>query len=308
MRRALLLALLVANLVAVLATNPGVLQAQTAKRPAITGIAFARFYTTQPDAAQKFFGDTLGYQRLESGTTWTYPVNGSQWVEVLTSPPPPEPNVRMAAVGFTTRNAAELEKYLTAHGVKTEIPLKGGEFGVRDPEGNLVIFVQAGSNKAVAKAPVSPNAVSHRIIHVGFIVRDAAKEDAFWRDILGFHPYWHGGRSDTVTDWQSAQVPDGVDWVEYMLNASATPSLKQAGVMDHFSLGVTHMPEAIAQLQKNKCEDASCTQSKVGRDGKTQVNLYDPDLTRAELMEFLPVQEPCCSPFAGKHPGPEESK
>ena len=30
-------------------------------------------------------------------------------------------------------------------------------------------------------------------------------------------------------------------------------------------------------------------------DGKWQLNLYDPNLTRAELMEFKPVQKPCCS-------------
>ncbi len=300
MRRVFLLALVLANIAP--------LGAQTPRRPAITGIAFARFYTTQPDAAQKFYGDTLGYQRLEASGMWIYPVNHSQWIEILTSPPPPQPNIRMAAVAFTTRNAAELERYLAAHGVKAEMPLQSGEFGVRDPEGNLVIFVQAGSNKLVAKAPLSPNAASRRMIHAGFIVRDAAKEDAFWRDLLGFRPYWHGGRTEDRVDWQSAQVPDGTDWVEYMLNASPTPTLKQAGVDDHISLGVAHMVDAIAQLQKNKCEGTACTESKVGRDGKVQVNLYDPDLTRVEFMEFTPAQEPCCSPFAGKHPGPEEDK
>ena len=300
MRRLFLLALVLANL--------GPLNAQTPRRPAITGIAFARFYTTQPEAAQKFYGDTLGYRRLEEGSTWVYPVNHSQWVEILTSPAPPEPNIRMAAIAFTSRNAAELAKYLAAHGVKADQPLKAGEFGVHDPEGNLVIFVQAGSNKAVAKAPLSPNAASHRMIHVGFIVRDAAKEDTFWHDLLGFTPYWHGGRTEDRVDWQSSQVPDGTDWVEYMLNASPTPTLKQAGVMDHFSLGVAHMSDAIAQLKKNKCEGSACTESKVGRDGKVQLNLYDPDLTRVEFMEFAPVQQPCCSPFNGKNPGPEENK
>jgi hypothetical protein len=48
----------------------------------------------------------------------------------------------MAAVAFTTRNAAGLERYLAAHGITAELALKAGEFGVRDPEGNLVIFVQ----------------------------------------------------------------------------------------------------------------------------------------------------------------------
>jgi catechol 2,3-dioxygenase-like lactoylglutathione lyase family enzyme len=299
MRRSLLLAL-------VIATAP--LGAQTAKRPAITGVAFARFYTTDAAGAQKFYGDTLGFKRLQANDVWTYPVNSSQWVEILTSPPPPQPNIRMAAVAFTTRNAAALQRYLAAHGVKPEMPLKNGQFGVRDPEGNLVIFVQSGSNKLVANAPPSPTATSNRIIHVGFIVRDAAKEDAFWRDILGFHPYWHGGKTEQLTDWQSIQVPDGSDWLEYMLNMPPTPTLKQAGVMDHFSLGVTHMADAMAALQKNNCEGPNCSKSQIGRDGKVQLNLYDPDLTRVEFMEFTATKEPCCSPLLGKQPGPEEDK
>jgi catechol 2,3-dioxygenase-like lactoylglutathione lyase family enzyme len=299
MRRCLLLAL-------VIATAP--LGAQTAKRPAITGVAFARFYTTDAAGAQKFYGDTLGFKRLQANDVWTYPVNGSQWIEILTSPPPPQPNIRIAAVAFTTRNAAGLQRYLSAHGVKPEMPLKNGEFGVRDPEGNLVIFVQSGSNKLVVNAPPSPTATSNRIIHVGFIVRDAAKEDAFWRDILGFHPYWHGGKTEQRTDWQSIQVPDGSDWLEYMLNLPPTPTLQQAGVMDHFSLGVTHMADAMAALQKNNCEGPNCSKSQVGRDGKVQLNLYDPDLTRVEFMEFTATKEPCCSPLLGKQPGPEEDK
>ena len=36
---------------------------------------------------------------------------------------------------------------------------------------------------------------------------------------------------------------------------------------------------------------------KIGRDGKWQLNLYDPDLTRVEMMEFKPAQTPCCSPM-----------
>lgn len=301
MRRALLLAFAIA------AFAP--LGAQVAaKRPAITGIAFPRFYTTDPTGAEKFYGSTLGFKRHEVNGLWIYPVNHSQWIEVLTSSPPPNPDVRMAAVAFTTRDAAGLERYLAAHGIKAELPLQAGEFGVRDPEGNLVIFVQSGSNKLVANAPPSPHATSRRIIHVGFIVRDAGKEDAFWRDTLGFRPYWHGGKTDKRIDYQSIQVPDGTDWLEYMLNVSPTPSLQQTGVMDHFSLGVAHMADAVAALERNKCEGANCTKTQIGRDGKVQLNLFDPDLTRVEYMEFTPTKEPCCSPFVGKHPGPEEDK
>jgi len=38
-------------------------------------------------------------------------------------------------------------------------------------------------------------------------------------------------------------------------------------------------------------------QPKIGRDGKWQLNLYDPNSTRVELMEPKPVKTPCCSPI-----------
>jgi hypothetical protein len=40
----------------------------------------------------------------------------------------------------------------------------------------------------------------------------------------------------------------------------------------------------------------------MGRDGKWQANLYDPDGTRVELMEFQPVTKPCCSNFTASSP------
>jgi catechol 2,3-dioxygenase-like lactoylglutathione lyase family enzyme len=138
------------------------------------------------------------------------------------------------------------------------------------------------------------------------MVTDEAKENAFWRDILGFRPYWRGGPNPTATNWVSQQVPDGTDWLEYMLNNGPNPTLQHAGVMDHFSLGVVSMPDTIATLAKNHCEGPDCTKSQLGKDGKLQLNLYDPDHTRVEFMEFTPQQDPCCSPFTAKHPAPTD--
>jgi catechol 2,3-dioxygenase-like lactoylglutathione lyase family enzyme len=285
--------------------------AQAPARPAITGIAFMRVYTTDPAAAAKFYGPTLGFERLESGGLWVYPVNKLQWIEVIPSPPA-KPNYMLSAVAFATRDAAALERYLNARGVATDQPMHDGQFGVRDPEGNLVIFVQRdeanGIPKLVAGAPPSPNATSHRIIHVGFIVHDREKEDAFWRELLGFRPYWHGGRTETETDWVSLQVPDGSDWLEYMLNISPNADLHQIGVMDHFSLGVPEMNTVLAGLQRNGCDGKACTSIQAGRDGKVQLNLYDPDQTRVEYMEFTPAMKPCCSSFTAKHPTAEQDR
>ena len=288
---------------------------QTPTRPAITGIAFARFSTTSPAAAQRFYSQTLGYTRHTiSGPLWIYPVNPSQWIEIDPSAAPPAPNLRMLAVGFTTRDAAALQTYLQAHQIPINQPLKDGQFAVRDPEGNLVYFVQSAASAAsstaalVAAAPPSPTAPSHRLIHAGYIVEDPAKESAFWQNLLGFRPLWHGGYTPDRTEWMSFQVPDGTDWIEYMLNTSPSSDLRTHGGADHISLGTPDMQTVLTRLARNHCQGPDCTASKLGLDGKTQLNLHDPDLTRIEFMEFTPRQTPCCSPITGATPTEIESR
>ncbi len=303
-RRSLLAAVLLATCL------PGFAQ-QTPSRPPITGVAFARFSTTQPEAAKHFYGDTLGLGRHESSGLWIYPINASQWIELDPTSPPPAPNVRMLAVGFTTHDAAQLQRYLQAHGVAIAQPLAQGQFAVHDPEGNLVYFVQDANSPiaqiAAAGAPL-PQATSRRLIHVGYVVQDAAKEDAFWRDLLGFRPLWHGSMHPGTTDWSSLQVPDGTDWLEYMLNNRPDADLRAHGGADHISLGTADMQTVIASLERNGCAGAGCGKPQMGRDGKIQLNLFDPDLTRIEFMEYAPRQTPCCSPITGAAPTDVEVK
>jgi len=173
-------------------------------------------------------------------------------------------------------------------------------FSIRDPEGNLIGFVQRDAMKG--KLTMSPRATSRRVIHAGFVVHDRAPEDAFYRGVLGFKPYWHGGQTDGRTDYVSLQVPDGTDWLEYMLNIGPHPSAHTLGVMNHFSLGVAQMSDALAALARNGCTTADCGKTQMGRDGKVQANIYDPDLTRVEFMEFVPSGTICCSSFEGRHP------
>ena len=64
--------------------------------------------------------------------------------------------------------------------------------------------------------------------------------------------------------------------------------------MHHLALGVTSVEAGYKILAKRGMQ---IEQPKIGRDGKWQLNLYDPNLTRSELMEPTPVQTPCCSPM-----------
>jgi catechol 2,3-dioxygenase-like lactoylglutathione lyase family enzyme len=288
------------------AALPVLAQQPPPPRPAITGIAFVRVYTSKDAASAEFYGKTLGFSANQAHEIARYPVNDSQWIEV-TPLRSLEPGPRLAAVGFTTRDAKGMQRYLKARSVHVFEPMHKGRFSVRDPEGNLIYFVQQVEGPAIP-GTIPATATSKRIIHAGFIVKDSDAENTFYRDILGFRPYWHGGHVDDKTDWSSLQVPEGSDWLEYMLNVPSLPSQKQYGVDDHFSLGVDHMSDAITALERNHCEGPNCTKSQMGRDGKVQLNLYDPDLTRVEFMEFQPSAKPCCSEFAAKHPTEKEDR
>jgi catechol 2,3-dioxygenase-like lactoylglutathione lyase family enzyme len=294
-RAALLLALLLSSAFA--------LQAQ--QRPAITGVAFMRVYTDDLPAAEHFYGPIMGYDENHVSDTEIFPINHHQWVEVV-------PGKRTAgesylsAVGFTVANVAAMKRYLLSKGVQVLDGPQAGELSVHDPEGNQIVFVQQGASgpdaKIAVETPLSPRAPSHRIIHVGFIVHDHAKEDAFFKEILGFRPYWYGTMHPGQIDFISLQVPDGTDWLEYMMMPGQNPNQHDYGMSDHFSLGVDHMQTVLAGLQSNGCTAKMCTAIQAGVDGKIQLNLFDPDQTRVEYMEFKPVMKPCCSPFTGPHP------
>lgn len=303
-RKALMLATL-------MVAGPGMASArQQAERPAITGLSHLAIYTTDLAATDDFYGRVLGARKVadpEDPQGVRYLFSETQFVEVLPLPTGQGIN-RLAHVAYTTTDADALRRYLLHHGAKGVTALSVGPtgerwFGTRDPEGTVVHFVQP-----PAPAGTTSTAVSGRIIHVGQVVRDRAAQDAFYRKLLGFRPYWYGAMKDGATDWVSQQVPDGTDWLEYMMvGAGSTVEEKNVngrllGVLNHLSLGVVSVKAAVDRLAAQGRLSARHDGPQVGRDGKWQANLYDPDGTRVELMEFQPVAEPCCSPFTAKSP------
>ncbi len=271
------------------------------QRPAITGVAHVALRTQDMAADRAFFTQKLGWTAVASpefADGVRFYGDPRQSVEVH-----PGSGPVLEHVALRTSDAEAMRMYLQSKGVavppRTTV-LRDGEriFDVKDPEGNRVEFVQG----SPAPGGKTAGSVSGRIIHAGFIVRSAAAEDRFYKDILGFHPYWAGGMKDGTVDWQSLQVPDGTDWVEYMLHIPADASPKQVGVQDHFALGVPDMDSIAAELEKRGWAPSPDSHKQMGRDGKVQLNLYDPDLTRVEFMEFKPRQTPCCSPITGREP------
>jgi catechol 2,3-dioxygenase-like lactoylglutathione lyase family enzyme len=287
----------------------GTAHAATPLRPPITSVSHLAVYASDSAKTENFYVHDLGAAKRpdpENPQGMRYYFSPHQFVEVLPLPANAGPN-RMDHIAFNTADAEGMRQYLASK--KIQVPkavtksADGSQwFQVKDPEGVTVEFVQA------KPAAVPANALFPHIIHVGAIVKDRGLEDTFYRDILGFRPYWYGGmKDDAPPSWVSQQVPDGPDWLEYMVTSNALTQA-QMGVLNHFALGVPNMQAVYTRLwNEDRLQgqvDARGQQTlpKIGRDAKWQLNLIDPDGTRAEVMELHAIGKPCCSPFTAADP------
>lgn len=277
-------------------------------RPPLTSVSHLAVYAADPAKTEHFYVHDLGAVKLpdpENPAGVRYYFSPIQFVEVLPLPADAGLN-RMDHMAFNTADVEAMRKYLASRKVAVPKTVSKGADGslwieVKDPEGNRVQFVQPPSPLPA----IATDALFPHIIHVGAVVHDRAAEDSFYRDILGFRPYWFGGmKDDAPPQWVSQQVPDGPDWLEYMVTANPSLTQAQRGVLNHIALGVPNMESAYTALWNGDRlgSQAPNTVPKIGRDAKWQLNLLDPDGTRAEVMELQAIGKPCCSPFTAPDP------
>ena len=291
-------------------------QAREKPRPKILQILQVHILTTNEQAANDFYYGILRTLALSASNDtkclwceqFSKDTNGPVVLHPISGP---LPDNLLSAVALKTDDAQGLRKYLKKNKVKAGKLKKwtdGASFSVKDPEGHCLVFVQATDTYRPSLGMpgfyAAPSPHWPQIIHAGFVVKDRAAMDHFYKDILNFHVYWQGGMKDDETNWVDMQLPDGTDWIEYMLKVPPDADQHTRGVMNHFAIGVANMKLADQQLLDANLRLPINEAPKIGRDGKWQLNLYDPDGTRVELMEFTPVEKPCCSDFTGPHPQP----
>jgi catechol 2,3-dioxygenase-like lactoylglutathione lyase family enzyme len=283
-------------------------------RPKITGISHLAVYTSDPAATDRYYREIIGAARLpdpENPKGVRYALSATQFIEVLPLPEGAGVN-RMDHTAYNTDDAETLRRYLGSKAWKVPYKVEKGAdgslwFTVKDPEGNKVQFVQP---PRLPKDVVAPNAIGRHIIHIGILVHSRAVEDTFYRDLLGFRPYWFGGMQEGKLDWISQQTPNSHDWLEYMLvggpsgsGIPATISQRQLGGLDHLCIGVVSVDAAYKILEDgNRLTGVHDPHTQIGKDGKGQFNLFDPDGTRLELMNFHATEKPCCSPLMADDP------
>jgi lactoylglutathione lyase len=184
-----------------------------------------------------------------------------------------------------------LRAWLEGKGIEAAEPvIEAGNVSMRltDPDGHAVEFVQheAGSPVTRPAAAESAKRISARLLHVGLTVADTAAADRFYKDVLGFGEIWRGGRTDAATDWINMKVPDGTDYLEYML-VTGPVDRDRLGSAHHMALLVPDIQAALETVRARPggLDPRAVRTPQVGRNRRWQLNLFDPDGSRTELME-----------------------
>jgi catechol 2,3-dioxygenase-like lactoylglutathione lyase family enzyme len=284
------------------------------KRPKITGVASFAAKVSDMAEAKNFYSNVLGLDEAFTiknpvgGTDLTtYKINEKQYVYIAPDLKDPATETRLLFVGFETDDAKALRTYLASKGVdvpKAVTPDAEGNLSVmvKDPEGNNVQFIEYTARSVHGKNKgkfISPRRLSDHALHVGYRITDPVKLDAFYKDILGYRLIWKGGGRDDRFDWISMAVPDGNQWIEYMVNTGQPnqPTIRQLGVLNHLALGTLDIETAHNKVVERGYSAQQPFKPSIGRDGRWLMHLYDKDLTRTEFMIRKPVKEPCCSPL-----------
>jgi catechol 2,3-dioxygenase-like lactoylglutathione lyase family enzyme len=275
------------------------------ERPRITGVAHLALYVHDLEKTRAFYKDFLGYgepfslTNQDGSVRLTFiKINDRQYLELF---PEREPGAdRLNHIALETANAERLRVYLAARGVK--VPEKVGtgrignsNFNITDPDGHTVEIVQYEPESWTTRERgkcLPDERISTSMRHVGILVTNLEAAMKFYRGILGGEETWRGGRTTNELSWVNLRVPNGADYIEFMLT-SKLPEPDKRGTAHHLCLEVEDVAQAAARLESRPARKdyPRKLEIQIGKNRKRQLNLYDPDGTRVELMEARPVAE-----------------
>jgi catechol 2,3-dioxygenase-like lactoylglutathione lyase family enzyme len=268
-------------------------QTQGPERPRILGISHIALRVSDMAAAKAFYGGILG---LSERPGPAFAIGARQYV-LIEPGLHPQDIERLTHLAFQTTDVAAMAKYLTGRGLKIDQPADRCEetaIHVIDPDGHVIEFVQAAWPPPAPKlgAPTAAGtggrALSTRLLHAGLTIKSQEAADKFYRDVLGFSEIWRGGRDEKTIDWINMRVPEGTEYLEYMLMPSGQPPDRQRlGSAHHLCLTVPDIQSTFEEATRRTpaAARAKLAVPNVGRNGRWQLNLFDADGTRTELME-----------------------
>jgi lactoylglutathione lyase len=262
-------------LLAAAAIATGAWQAQTPApaRPRVFGIAHVTVQVTDIVKARAFYGEVLGFDHdahiLQTAHRAVYAVNRRQRLIVVDGLPA-DRDERLVNVAFDVD--------------RSDMP------ETKDPDGHVVQFVSMAESSG--PPTMTDRRISSRILHAGLTIKDPVAADKFYKELLGFSEIWRGGRPEGTISWINMRVPDGTDYLEYMLYPNARPTRQQLGSAHHVALLVTDIQQALETVRaRTQPGDRNHRATpNIGVNNRWQLNVFDPDGTRVEFMEPFTVR------------------
>ena len=264
--------------------------------PRILGISHVAVKASDVEKSVAFYRDFLGF--AEQGRL-NYTQDGSlmlafmkvsddQQIEIFDASKLKPESDKLYQIALQVEDAEAMRAHLAASGYQGKLPkavskgqLKNAGFTVKDPHGYTIEFVQytpEGRTRQEKGKFLSDARISTHIIHAGAVADDFGASAHFYRDILGFKESWRGTVDGKVLSWVHMRMPESRDFVELMLEATVKP---------HFCLEVSDIPKAKEKLEKSAYFKTygRPIEARTGRNHKRQINLFDPEGIRVELME-----------------------
>jgi catechol 2,3-dioxygenase-like lactoylglutathione lyase family enzyme len=268
-------------------------------RPRIVGLSHVALFVHDVDKSRAFYKDFLGFAEPYSVTnrdgslhlTWIK-INDRQTIELF--PEKAAGSDRLNHIALETDNAEAMRQYLAAKGlaVPTNTPvgkIRNANYMVKDPDGHdleIVQYLPDGWTRREQGKFLPDTRISTRMAHAGILVAELEPALKFYRDILGGTETWRGGGNPNKLSWVNVKTPEGDDYVEFMLYPEF-PAPDKRGKQHHISLEVPDVEKAKAILEQrvSRINYAKPLEIQTGINRKRQLNLWDPDGTRVELME-----------------------
>ncbi|MCW5966113.1 MAG: VOC family protein [Bryobacterales bacterium] len=270
--------------------------AQDNDRPRITGVAGMHIRVSDMDRSLDHYCGWLGLgrafeERVANGNRAVYLTLDPTHYIVLESGLDSKDD-RFVAHALLTSDVDAAHLFFRKHnvaGLTVVGPHPTGARGFRfqNPDQQLVEMLEFRDDSRLFEGRPAPDCITTRFSHVGFLVGSLSRANAFYQELLGFREVWRGaGANAEHLAWVNMEVPNGQDYIEYMLYRTM-PAPDRRGTVNHGCLWVDDLDASLRRLSAKHGSQRYERDLPVvyGRNDRRLCNLYDPDGTRVELME-----------------------
>ena len=288
----------------------------------IVGLAGVSFRVSDLAKSRRYYQDVLGFREAfstkdQNGRVASvyFKVNDDQYIELVPDMKPGELR-RQARVMFQSADLKKLHAIYTERGLSPTAITTGPDgnpvFRVLGPSGAKLDFMEyvPGSQQGKLRGKLlDERRISTHLWHVGIYTEDRAAAAPFYGEKIGLPRGRDVGRGEYI-ETPSSDSNTETKYPKLDPNNAATRAQfdrESMGAVEHMALEVTDMKATRDLVQDRGKYTDLWVRAHVGNNRHWLMHLFDPDGSRAEIMETVvqPDSIPSLSVMLpGKKPGP----